>query len=304
MISFSANVKRELCRTAPGAKCCALAEMLGALLYANHFSASCIRIVTENPEFAARLPRLLQRGFGLRFDALPEPEAQGKRVLVLEDPEKISHVFTLCGFSAESSLALHVNLALLENDCCRRAFLRGAFLAGGSVTDPAKRYHLEFSTSHRRVCAETGTLLLEMGLTPKQTERKGSSILYFKQSETIEELLARIRALSRRQGDVLLEDIHWADLTLKLSSRTLHCGAKSVSLGFKEFEVLKILLANPNGIVSKEELIVKVWGSDSNAEDNNVEAYISFLRKKFYYLGSRAGIGTVRKVGYHLEENA
>ena len=81
MISFSANVKRELCRTAPGAKCCALAEMLGALLYANHFSASCIRIVTENPEFAARLPRLLQRGFGLRFDALPEPEAQGKRVL-------------------------------------------------------------------------------------------------------------------------------------------------------------------------------------------------------------------------------
>ena len=137
MISFSANVKRELCRTAPGAKCCALAEMLGALLYANHFSASCIRIVTENPEFAARLPRLLQRGFGLRFDALPEPEAQGKRVLVLEDPEKISHVFTLCGFSAESSLALHVNLALLENDCCRRAFLRGAFLAGGSVTDPA-----------------------------------------------------------------------------------------------------------------------------------------------------------------------
>ena len=117
-------------------------------------------------------------------------------------------------------------------------------------------------------------------------------------------LLARIRALSRRQGDVLLEDIHWADLTLKLSSRTLHCGAKSVSLGFKEFEVLKILLANPNGIVSKEELIVKVWGSDSNAEDNNVEAYISFLRKKFFYLGSRTGIGTVRKVGYHLEENA
>ena len=194
MISFSANVKRELCRTAPGAKCCALAEMLGALLYANHFSASCIRIVTENPEFAARLPRLLQRGFGLRFDALPEPEAQGKRVLVLEDPEKISHVFTLCGFSAESSLALHVNLALLENDCCRRAFLRGAFLAGGSVTAPAKRYHQEFSTSHRRVCAETGTLLLEMGLTPKQTERKGSSILYFKQSETIEELLALMGA--------------------------------------------------------------------------------------------------------------
>ena len=151
MISFSANVKRELCRTAPGAKCCALAETATARC-CTPIHSQCRRASASSRrirEFAARLPRLLQQGgFGLRFDALPEPEAQGKRVLVLEDPEKISHVFTLCGFSAESSLALHVNLALLENDCCRRAFLRGAFLAGGSVTDPAKRYHLELSTSH------------------------------------------------------------------------------------------------------------------------------------------------------------
>ena len=243
MISFSANVKRELCRTAPGAKCCALAEMLGALLYANHFSASCIRIVTENPEFAARLPRLLQRGFGLRFDALPEPEAQGKRVLVLEDPEKISHVFTLCGFSAESSLALHVNLALLENDCCRRAFLRGAFLAGGSVTDPAKRYHLEFSTSHRRVCAETGTLLLEMGLTPKQTERKGSSILYFKQSETIEELLARIRAALRKRTAAPEETLLTAGpLTMNVDKHQVTMKDQPVELTKKEFDLLRHLL--------------------------------------------------------------
>lgn len=67
--------------------------------------------------------------------------------------------------------------------------------------------------------------------------------------------------------------------------------------------MLKILLANPKGIVSKEELIVKVWGSDSNAEDNNVEP-ISPFAQKFFYLGSHAGIATVRKVGYHLEENA
>ena len=119
-----------------------------------------------------------------------------------------------------------------------------------------------------------------------------------------EELLARVRALSRRQGEVALEELSFHDLVLELSTHDLRRGEKSVRLSLKEFEVLKILLANPNGIVSKEELIVKVWGSDSNAEDNNVEAYISFLRKKFFYLGSRTGIGTVRKVGYHLEENA
>jgi DNA-binding response OmpR family regulator len=116
-----------------------------------------------------------------------------------------------------------------------------------------------------------------------------------------EELLARIRALSRRQGDVVLSEMTFADLTLNLSAYTLSRGAKSVHLGNKEFEVLRILMANPKQIISKEDLIIKVWGMDSEAEDNNVEAYISFLRKKFYFLGSKVNINTVRKVGYRLE---
>lgn len=117
-----------------------------------------------------------------------------------------------------------------------------------------------------------------------------------------EELLARVRALSRRQGDVQTEEIEFADLTLNLSTNTLHSGSKSIHLGFKEFEVLKILMNNYKAITPKEDLIVKVWGLDSNAEDNNVEAYISFLRKKIFYLGSKVTIETIRKVGYKLEE--
>ncbi len=116
-----------------------------------------------------------------------------------------------------------------------------------------------------------------------------------------EELLARVRALSRRQGEVQLEELRFEDLCLSLSTRSLSCREKSVTLGFKEFEVLRILLSNPKMIVPKEDLLTKVWGVDSDAEDNNVEAYISFLRKKLTYLGSCAGIGTVRKVGYRLE---
>lgn len=117
-----------------------------------------------------------------------------------------------------------------------------------------------------------------------------------------DELLARIRALSRRQGDVQTEEIEFADLTLNLSTNTLQAGSKSIHLGFKEFEVLKILMNNSKAITPKEDLIVKVWGLDSNAEDNNVEAYISFLRKKIFYLGSKVTIETIRKVGYKLEE--
>lgn len=116
-----------------------------------------------------------------------------------------------------------------------------------------------------------------------------------------EELLARIRALSRRQGDVVLEELSFADLTLNLSTCDLWSGAKSIHLGYKEFEILKILMSSPGILISKEMLITKVWGNDSNAEDNNVEAYISFLRKKFFYLGSSTTIGTVRKMGYRLE---
>lgn len=116
-----------------------------------------------------------------------------------------------------------------------------------------------------------------------------------------EELCARIRALSRRQGDVVLEEMTFDDLTLNLSTYDLIRGSKSVHLGFKEFEVLRILMANPHTIVPKDDLINKVWGAASSAEDNNVEAYISFLRKKFYFLGSRVQIGTIRKVGYRLE---
>ncbi len=116
-----------------------------------------------------------------------------------------------------------------------------------------------------------------------------------------EELLARLRALGRRPGDLVHEELEFADLRLNLSSKALHCGTRSVALSFKEFEILKILMLAKEGITSKETLIVKVWGADSEAEDNNVEAYISFLRKKLAFLRSHVNITAIRRVGYRLE---
>ena len=118
------------------------------------------------------------------------------------------------------------------------------------------------------------------------------------------ELLARVRALTRRRGAVDLEEISFGDLVLSLSTYDLRCGAKTIHLSFKEFEIIKILMQNPHVYIAKEDLICKVWGALSDAEDNNVEAYISFLRKKLTFLGSRSGIATQRKVGYRLEDNA
>ena len=115
------------------------------------------------------------------------------------------------------------------------------------------------------------------------------------------ELLARLRALSRRTGEVLVDEMSFGDATLNLNTYSLICGGKSVTLSNKEFQILNILMAHPGAIVSKETLIVKVWGVDSDTNDNNVEAYISFLRKKLFYVGSKVSIQTVRMVGYKLE---
>ncbi len=114
------------------------------------------------------------------------------------------------------------------------------------------------------------------------------------------ELLAHLRALTRRQGQVVFETLEFADLSLNLESHDLSCGEKSLNLSFKEFSIARILMANHDQIVSKDTLISKVWGVESSAVDNNVEAYISFLRKKLKFLGSKTQVETVRKVGYRL----
>lgn len=107
---------------------------------------------------------------------------------------KIRRIFGAYGYSPDESLALHVNLGVLEEACCRMSFLRGAFLAGGSVTDPEKRYHLELTTSHLAVSRETYALLLDMGFAPKDTMRAGNRVIYFKQSNYIEDFLTMLGA--------------------------------------------------------------------------------------------------------------
>ncbi len=116
-----------------------------------------------------------------------------------------------------------------------------------------------------------------------------------------DELLARIRALSRRTGDIIIDVLKYGDLILDLNAYTLSCNEKSLHIGHKEFEILKIMFANPSQTFSKEDLITKVWGYLSDAEDNNVEVYISFIRKKLLFLKSKVTISTVRKVGYYLD---
>lgn len=188
-MSFSSQVKSELCRAGLSRRCCAQAEAYGILMFCNQFTPGEIRIITESDALCARLPALFKKAFRLTFDRLPEPEETGKRSFVIRSAEKIAAVSEVYGMDPAGMPAHHVNFAVLEESCCRFSFLRGAFLAGGSVSDPGKSYHLELATSHYNVSRETFTLMQECGLAPKQATRKANYVIYFKQSESIEDFL-------------------------------------------------------------------------------------------------------------------
>lgn len=117
-----------------------------------------------------------------------------------------------------------------------------------------------------------------------------------------EELLARIRALTRRQSELVFDELKFEDITLNTSNYTLTCEQKSVTLGAKEYEILRFLMINPSHVISKDVIISKIWGLDSDITENNVEAYMSFLRKKLYFVGSKVTVMTKRLLGYYLEK--
>lgn len=128
---------------------------------------------------------------------------------------------------------------------------------------------------------------------------------YMTKPFSTEELLARIRTLTRRKGEVVLNELRYEDITFSISSCELRCdnSKASVRLSYKEAEMLKLFLLSPAVIISKEVLITKIWGYDSNAGDNNVEAYISFLRKKLSFVSSSVNIVSIKKLGYRLTKN-
>jgi DNA-binding response OmpR family regulator len=117
-----------------------------------------------------------------------------------------------------------------------------------------------------------------------------------------QELLACIRALTRRQPELRNTDqLEYGDLKLEKNTFALSCGERSVRLSRKEFDMMELLMLNREVVITKESLLLKIWGYESDAEDNNVEVYISFLRKKLEHLHAHVKIKTIRMVGYCLE---
>ena len=226
-LSFSGRAKAEICQELPQMRCCCQAMAFGVLLFANTFTDSLVRIVTESREFALLLPRLFRRAFKMEFDEFPSMAAPGKLVFQITDPDKLDFLLDAYGFDPDNTLALHVNLSVLEEECCRDHFLMGAFLAGGSVTDPGKGYHLELATGHKAVGRETYALMEEvLGFYPKLGARGGNTVLYFKQSDQISEVLTRLGAPISGMG--IIEARLEKELNNKVNRR-VNCDGANIS---------------------------------------------------------------------------
>ncbi|MBE6928921.1 MAG: DNA-binding protein WhiA [Ruminococcaceae bacterium] len=193
--SFTATVKEQICRIPLDKRCDTLAEVYGFLMFATAFHSTEIRHMTEQNAIARRIQQLFRQAFGIRIMPRNDTNINAKKlVFQIEDTDEIRRIFNTFGLEPERSSSMRLNRAVLEEDCCRCAFLRGAFLASGSVADPSKRYHLELVTPHLNLSREFMSLLQEMELEPKVTTRKANYVIYFKFSERIENFLTLIGA--------------------------------------------------------------------------------------------------------------
>ena len=272
-VSFSAAAKAEVCRMLPAKHCCALAECFGILLFANSFSSDGIRIITESREFAYTLPKLFKKAFDLSFDSFPSLEAPGKLVFQIYDPDKIYDIMKSYGFHPDETIALHVNLPVLEDECCKVAFLRGAFLAGGSVTDPAKGYHIELTTTHQSVARETYALVEEaLHFYPKNATRNGAQVLYIKQSDKISDFLTYIGAPVSGMG--ITEAKLEKELKNKVNRRC-NCDEANTSkvVEAAQEHLAAIRIVREKGMIEKvpQKLLQALEAREANPESNLTE---------------------------------
>ncbi len=199
-MSFASDVKNEICLSQKhGKDCCLLAECYGILLFAGAFHAGGFKIMTKNAAFAERVPWLFEKVFGAGVKTAVTETKEGSPLYFLSEasPGAMEAIFAGLSVSPAASVSLTLIPALLRTTCCKKAFMRGAFLAGGTLTDPEKAYYLEFSTPRMAVAAGFKAFLAgELEAAPKKMMRKSNYVLYYKESEHIEDLLTLIGAVS------------------------------------------------------------------------------------------------------------
>lgn len=222
------------------------------------------------------------------------------RILIADDDQRLAQ--TLQQILSDSQ---YETVCVADgNDALREALRYPYTLILLDVTLP-NRSGISVVRELRRLRVQTPVLLLTAldSVANKVEGLDAGADDYMTKPFATDELLARIRALIRRSNAGAPNTLQFGDLSFYPDTVSISCGNRETRLNFKEAEILKLLFSSPHSIVSKEELIHKVWGYASTTSDNNVEAYISFLRKKLHTVESQVSIVAIKKQGYRLEYN-
>lgn len=269
-MSFSSSVKKELASIEILSSCCLHAQVYGLVLF-THFSQFDISITTENEDTLDFYRLGLKKVCGVK--AVDDGNLEAKKLsLSVNNPAERSVVYDTFGHSM-TELNLRINRANIQEECCANAFVRGVFLACGTITDPNKNYHLEFVIPHKKLCTDLISFLTELGFNPKYIQRKGYHVVYFKESESIEDMLTFMGATEssleimgiKMQKDVINRVNRKVNFEMSNLNKTIDAGNRQAdairqivdSKGLNFFpdnlrEIARLRLENPD--ISLKEL--------------------------------------------------
>ena len=236
-MSFSQKVKSELALMTDLSDCCMKAEAYGMLLFGKYYSQTKIGLLTENKNIA--------NAYTLFCKTCPEVRPRtlrtkaGNYSLSITSTRDIEKVMRYFGQSRQN-ITLRINRANFEDDCCYASFLRGVFLSCGTIADPMKNYHLEFVVPFLKLTNDFATLLGDMGLSPKIVERGNSYVVYFKDSENIEDFLTLIGAQSSSlelMGVKMMKDVR-NKINRQINFETANI-SRTVNVAFAQIEAIE-----------------------------------------------------------------
>ncbi len=286
-MSFSSIVKNELCRMEINGSCCLLSELaavirVGSLVRVVNEDEINLRIVTENAAFARRVFSFIKKLFDVQPEIIIRKSKKFKKhvsyILIITSSMRSKEILKKLGIvyvngeKLEIEDSLYREKGILKKNCCRRSYLRGAFLAGGSISDPEKTYHLEVTSHNGKSVLQICELAGRFGLNAKVIERKGNNVMYIKEGENIVDFLNIIgahSALLELENVRILKGMR-NDVNRIVNCETANLG-KTVNASVRQIENIKYIRDNmgfdnlPDSLSDMAELRLKY--PDSNLKE-------------------------------------
>ena len=253
-MSFSSNVKSELSHHFGNARHCSIAELAAILNMCGHIAdiggKFCVKIQTENPAAARKYFTLMKKTFNIDSEVLTRRNSQLKKnmvyMLFIKNDEQAKKMLNACGLlknvDGRRYVEKRIDELVVNSSCCKRAYIRGAFLASGSISDPEKMYHLEFACSDEKYSESLRDLINSFGLEAKIVKRKEHYVVYLKEGEQIVDLLNIMgahKALLDLENIRILKDMR-NNVNRKVNCETANL-SKTVNAAVRQIEDIELI---------------------------------------------------------------